>query len=57
MFIRMLNVLCDQNECSEIAINGYQVRKKKKKRHLWFPLWKTFLRVKSEVGMFTKLST
>ena len=48
-----------QNNSYEITINGFQVRKNKgnKKRNFRSPLWETFLSVKAEVGMFTKLST
>ena len=37
-------------------INVYQVRKIKE-RNFWSPLWETFLSVKAEDGMFTKLKS
>ena len=59
MFVRIMTVHCGQNNSYDITINGFQVRKinKIRKRNFRSPLWETFLSVKAEVGMFTKLST
>ena len=59
MFARMLTVHCDQNDSYEITLNGFlsQKNKRNKKRNFRSPLWETFLSVKAQVGMFTKLST
>ena len=59
MFVRILNVLCDQNNSYEITISGFQVRKINEIRNVIFgPRYgETFLSVKAEVGMFTKWST
>ena len=59
MFVRKLTVHRDQNNSYEITINGFisQKHKRNKKRNFQSPLWETFLSVRAEVGMFTKLST
>ena len=52
-------MMLDQNNSYQITMNGYQARKITEIRNVIFglQLWETFLRVKAEVGMFTKLST
>ena len=56
MFVRMLAVHCDQNDSHEITMNGYQARKNEIKNIIFsLQLWKIFLSVKAEVGMFIKL--
>ena len=57
--VRMLAVNCDQSDSYEITMNGYQTRKINEIRNVIFglQLWDTFLSVKAEVGMFTKLIT
>ena len=57
MFVRMLTVHCDQNNSYEITINGFQGRKINEIRNVRLPLWETFLSIKAEVWMFTKLNT
>ena len=59
MFVLMLTVHCDQNNSYQITANGFQVRNiiENKKRNFRSPPWETFLSVKVEVGVFTKLST
>ena len=57
MFVRMLAVHCDKNNGNEITMN--QATKINETKNVIFGplLWETFLSIKAEVGMFTKLST
>ena len=57
--VEVCNYVCEGGNGYEITINGYQARKINEIRGEIFSLqlWETFLTVKAEVGMFTKLST
>jgi hypothetical protein len=55
----MVAVHWDQNNSYEFFMNGYETRTIREIRNIIFgvQLWETFLGVKEEVLMFTKLST